>query len=79
MSRARQDVVDAAAWKVLEAKLKKGASDSGPTQIGKDFGTRLAKLLGENEPAAPSGFPASVLDAAPISKTLGVALSSIHT
>lgn len=44
----------------------------------KDLGTRLAKLLGGSEPAAPSGFPASGLDAAPISRTLGVALSSIH-
>jgi len=70
-SRARQDAVDAAAWKVLEAKLKKAENDKGPTRIGKDFGTCLAELLGESEPAAPSRFPASVLDAAPHIKELG--------
>ena len=58
----------------MEAKLKKAASKSVPTQIGKDFGTQLANLLlGESELAASSGFPASVLDA------VEVVLSSIHT
>ena len=70
-SQTRQDAVDVAAWKVLEAKLRKAESDKGQTRIGKDFGTRLAELLGESEPAAPSGFPSSVLDAAPHLKELG--------
>jgi len=70
-SQARRDAVDAAAWKVLEAKLRKSEGDKGQARIGKDFGTRLAELLGESEPAAPSGFPASVLEAAPHLKELG--------
>lgn len=70
-SQARRDAVDAAAWKVLEAKLRKDEGDKGQSRIGKDFGARLAELLGESEPAAPSGFPASVLDAAPHLKELG--------
>jgi len=70
-SRERQDAVDAAAWKVLEAKLRKAEGNKGQSHIGKDFGTRLAELLGESEPAAPSGFPASVLGAAPHLKQLG--------
>jgi hypothetical protein len=69
-NQERRDAVDAAAWKVLEAKLRKAESDKGQTRIGKDFGTRLAELFGESEPAAPSGFPASVLDAAPHLKGL---------
>jgi len=69
-NQARQDAVDAAAWKVLEAKLRKAEGDKGQTHFEKDFGTRLAELLGESEPAAPSGFPASVLDAAPHLKGL---------
>ena len=69
-NQSRQDAVDAAAWKILEAKLRKGEGDKGQTRIGKDFGTRLAELLGEGEPAAPSGFPASVLDAVPHLKGL---------
>ena len=69
-NQSRQDAVDAAAWKILEAKLRKAESDKGQTHIGKDFGTHLAELLGEGEPAAPSGFPASVLDAAPHLKGL---------
>jgi len=70
-SQARRDAVDAAAWKVLEAKLRKDEGDKGQSRIGKDFGAQLTELLGESEPSAPSGFPASVLDAAPHLKELG--------
>jgi len=56
--QARQDTVDAATWKVLEAKLRKAEGDKGGTHFKKDFRTQLAELLGESEPAGLSGFPA---------------------
>ena len=67
---ARQDAIDAVTWKVLEAKLHKAQGDKGCLEAGKDFQVCLAELLGESEPSAPSGFPVSVLEAAPHLKEL---------
>ena len=66
----RQDAIDAVAWKVLEAKLHKARRDKGRLDAGKEFQIRLAELLGESEPSAPSGFPVLVLEAAPHLKEL---------
>ena len=65
-SRSREKAVNVAAWKVLEAKLQKAQSDNKtPSRVENNFQSRLAELLGESEPSEPSGFPLSVLDAAP--------------
>ena len=39
-------------------------------EAGKDFQVYLAELFGESEPSPPSGFPVSVLEAAPHLKEL---------
>jgi len=70
-TRTRQDAADAVAWKVLEAKLRKSQDDKGVSRYGQGFRARLADLFAEDEPAGPSGFPASVLEAAPHLKELG--------
>ena len=51
-------------WRLSYIKLE------GIKDAGKDFQVRLAELLGESEPSAPSGFPVSVLEAAPHLKEL---------
>ena len=48
-NRARQDAVDAVAWKVLEAKLHKVRGDKGQLEAGKNFQAHLAELFGESE------------------------------
>ena len=67
----RREAVETAAWKALEAKLRMATDGKGPTRTVFDFESRLAELLGEREPSAPSGFPTSVLEAAPHLKELG--------
>lgn len=70
-NRAREEAVVTAAWKVLEAKLKKVRNNSKtPSRLGSDLQVRLAELLGDDESSEPLGFPASVLDAAPHLKDL---------
>jgi len=64
-NRTRREAVDAAAWKILEAKLRRACGDKVTPHPGSDFQTRLAELLGDGEPSTPSGFPVSVLEAAP--------------
>jgi len=61
----RREAVDAAAWKILEAKLRRAWNDKVPNREGKDFQARLVELLGDSDPSSPSGFPSSVLEAAP--------------
>lgn len=66
-SRAREDAVEAAAWKVLEAKLRR-AAPSGPSQqktVAIADLLRLYEGAGVSGGATSSSIPNSVLDIAP--------------
>lgn len=68
-AQSRRDAVETAAWKVLEAKLRRIHPVEQTSQLDLDFQARLASLLGEKTPAS-SLFPSSILEGAPHLKAL---------
>jgi hypothetical protein len=69
-AQTRRDAVETAAWKVLEAKLRRIHPAERTSQDELDLQARLASLLGENKPSTTSLFPSSILEGAPHLKAL---------
>ena len=63
------DAVETAAWKVLEAKLRRILPVKQTSNVDVDFQAHLASLLGEKTPAS-SLFPLSILEGVPQFKAL---------